>query len=130
TTLTSRVRAYGSIAPTAPLVDGVGAPPTDGEDHFVVDRLTPMDVARGLTLTLDGQAGNDLYEIFTEGSLGAARNYAINVLDTGARAEPVPNPDPGANVDAQTGGADIIPIYGNDSTDPAHNALPPHQNHL
>jgi hypothetical protein len=37
------------------------------------------------TLTLDGQAGSDTYEIYTLGSQGPdTRNYLINVLDTGA----------------------------------------------
>jgi hypothetical protein len=35
------------------------------------------------TLTLDGQAYTDYYEIHTTGSTGDYRNYIINVLDTG-----------------------------------------------
>jgi len=36
------------------------------------------------TLRLDGQAGTDSYEVHTLGSQGDARNYVVNVLDTGA----------------------------------------------
>src|SRR5262249_7906905 len=101
-TLTSRVRVYGSLAPT-----GATPPAPDGEDHIVVDHLHTMDAARNHTLMLDGQAGNDVYEIFTEGSLGADRNYVIDVLDSGAPAD----------------GADILAIYGQDNLDPGHNGV-------
>src|SRR5262249_31634696 len=109
------------VAPT-----GATAPAPDGEDHIVVDRINTMDVARNHTLTLDGQAGNDLYEIFTTGSLGADRNYVINVLDTGASSAAVANP--GAGLGTQQGGADVIAIYGNDNLDPAHNGVDANQN--
>ena len=56
----------------------------DGEDRFLVDELQTMDVAAGHTLTLDGQAKSDTYTVQTTGSEGTARNYVINVLDTGA----------------------------------------------
>ncbi len=104
TTLTSRVRVYGSIAPT-----GATPPTPDGEDHLIVDRLETMAVARNQTLTLDGQAGSDVYEIFTTGSRGASRDYVINVLDSGAPGD----------------GADVLAIYGYDDQDPAHNGVDP-----
>ncbi|MFL6033947.1 MAG: hypothetical protein ACJ74I_02620, partial [Gaiellaceae bacterium] len=124
TFLGAKTRVFGSdneIAQDA-------GPAGDGEDLFVVDHLQTMAVDQGDTLMLDGQANNDVYRIFTEGSLGAARNYVISVLDTGARAEPVASPDPGANADAQAGGADVIAIYGFDSTDDAHRGVDAQQN--
>lgn len=52
------------------------------------------------TLTLDGQADTDTFEIYTIGSNGAdERNYVINVLDTGA-------PDDGV---------DELFVFGNDA---------------
>jgi hypothetical protein len=52
------------------------------------------------TLRLDGQGGTDYYAVHTLGSQGVARNYVINVLDTGAPAD----------------GADELAIFGRDST--------------
>ncbi len=76
----------------------------DGEDRFVVDQLRSMHVDRngiGDTLTLDGQAGTDSYLVQTTGSQGAARNYVINVLDTGA-------PDDGV---------DVLSVFGIDGSE-------------
>ena len=46
-------------------------------------QLQTMNVGAGHTLTLDGQEANDTYYIYTSGSRGNARDYVINVLDTG-----------------------------------------------
>jgi len=65
-----------------------------GEDEFVLLYLQTADVTTspanvskaGHSITLDGQGDNDTYEIFTTGSetdSESARNYVINVLDTG-----------------------------------------------
>ena len=70
-----------------------------GEDLFTVDYLQTMNVAAGHTLTLDGQAGSDRYEIYTTGTQGSQRNYVVNLLDTGA-----PND-----------GVDEAAIYGRDT---------------
>ena len=37
----------------------------------------------GHSLTLDGQADTDYYDVWTTGSRFSKRNYVINVLDTG-----------------------------------------------
>ncbi len=75
-------------------------PADDGEDRFYVYYLQTMNVAAGHTLTLDGQADTDTYEVWTTGSQGDVRDYVINVLDTGA-------PDDGV---------DTLDIFGADST--------------
>ena len=88
--LGSKTRAYGSNNPSA--VDEA-----DGEDRFFVYYLQDTDVTTGPanvstaghTLTLDGQAESDVYEIHTLGSQGDERNYVINVLDTGAENDGV-----------------------------------------
>ena len=67
-------------------------------DTFRVFYLQSTDVTTspsnvsgaGHSVTLDGQSGVDNYEIFTTGSstaAGVARNYVINILDTGAPAD-------------------------------------------
>ncbi|MEO0465131.1 MAG: hypothetical protein AAF216_01205 [Pseudomonadota bacterium] len=68
-----------------------------------LDALTALDQENAEhTLRLDGQDGTDTYEVFTLGSNGPdARNYIINVLDTGASDD----------------GVDELFIYGNDSAD-------------
>ena len=84
---------------------------TDGEDQFIVFYLQDTSTTTCLgtvsaaehTLTLDGQAGTDSYEIYTTGSQGAPRNYLINVLDTGAKAD----------------GADTLAVYGFDRASPS-----------
>ena len=80
----------------------------DGEDTFTVyalqstlTRTSPKtaDVVAEHTLTLDGQADTDFYEVHTLGSNGPdVRNYAINVLDSGD----------------ETDGVDEMTIFGND----------------
>ena len=109
--LGSKTRVYGGPSTVA------GA--DDGEDRFVVYYLqdtastTGPDVVSVAehTLTLDGQADSDTYEVYTLGSNGVdARNYVINALDTGA-----PND-----------GVDELFVYGRDSAlngiDPATGA--------
>jgi hypothetical protein len=82
----------------------------DGEDRFIVYFLQDADVTTGQlmqsaarhTLTLDGQADTDYYEVYTLGSNGAdQRNNVINVLDTGAEND----------------GVDELMIFGLDSPD-------------
>ncbi|MEQ1826278.1 MAG: hypothetical protein ABL921_10035, partial [Pirellula sp.] len=88
----------------------------DGEDRFNVYYLQDMTVttasANGIagapiiadhTLTLDGQADTDYFAIYTTGSRGNARNYVINVLDTGEEDD----------------GVDELTIYGFDQTSPS-----------
>ena len=58
-----------------------------GADLFEVIELQTMNVAAGQVLTLDGQADGDVYRVTTTGSDGAARNYVVNVLDTGASTD-------------------------------------------
>ena len=70
-----------------------------GEDVFTVLYLQTMNVAAGHTLTLDGQAGSDRYEVYTTGSQGSQRNYVVNLLDTGAPGD----------------GVDEAAIYGRDT---------------
>ena len=44
----------------------------------------------GHSLTLDGQGGTDTYNVWTTGSvLATARNYVINILDSGAENDGV-----------------------------------------
>ncbi|HEY3486388.1 MAG TPA: hypothetical protein VGK49_13445, partial [Ilumatobacteraceae bacterium] len=90
----------------------------DGEDVFTVWYLQSTDVlaapaqldasngfnppAAGHSLTLDGQADTDYYRIYTTGSRFSARNYVINVLDTGREDD----------------GVDELDIYGRDNPDP------------
>jgi hypothetical protein len=85
----------------------------DGEDRFLVYYLQDMDATSAPanaattpnadhTLTLDGQADSDSYTVFTTGSRGNARNYAINVLDTGASDD----------------GVDTLSVFGFDQTNP------------
>ena len=83
--LGGKTRVYGS--------DDLSAAEPDGEDRFIVYYLQSMAVAAGHTLTLDGQDESDTYEIRTTGSQGNARDYVINVLDTG---------DPDSGVDTAT----------------------------
>ncbi|MEY2518223.1 MAG: large repetitive protein, partial [bacterium] len=96
--LGGNTRVYGSQ-------DESAAEP-DGEDAFTVYYLQTMNVGAGHTLTLDGQAETDTYDIYSTGSRGSARNYVINVLDTGA-------PDDGV---------DTVTIYGADSTQNGNSA--------
>ncbi|MBL8480594.1 MAG: hypothetical protein JNJ60_00240, partial [Rhodocyclaceae bacterium] len=132
--LGSKTRAYGSQDTSVLATDN------DGEDHFLVyflqDTATvtspamlsnPNDAVPGYgpdltnlgrqnaehTLTLDGQADTDTYEVFTLGSNGVDdRNYIINVLDTGDEHD----------------GVDALTVYGLDSpnsgSDVNHNAYP------
>src|SRR5262249_36012313 len=96
TKLDANTTAFGSYLDSATLAD-------DGEDRFIVNQLQSMHVfANGLgdTLTLDGQADTDSYTVYTTGSLGAERNYVINVLDTGRKDD----------------GVDTLDIFGIDST--------------
>src|SRR5262249_35190923 len=103
--------AYGSTTPTPA---GSTAPPSDGQDTFVVNQLESMTSSRPLvtpdhgitvrrdTLDIDGQAGTDTYLINTTGSHSATpSNYVINVLDTGAK----------------TDGTDTLTINGSDAAD-------------
>ncbi|HTH04977.1 MAG TPA: hypothetical protein VL916_03865, partial [Ilumatobacteraceae bacterium] len=119
TYLGTRTLALGSenLSATDETACGTGAPTPcgDGEDFFVVDHLNTPDNPVAHTLTLDGQAGNDLYEIFTEGSRGASRDYVINVLDTGVRSERATDPN--------IGGADVVAVYGDDNDDAAFNGV-------
>ena len=56
----------------------------DPGDHDRFEAGGPTDqYMRRTTLTLDGQAETDFYEVHTLGSQGDQRNYVINVLDTG-----------------------------------------------
>src|SRR6185503_11724986 len=71
--------------------------------------LTQNGVGAGHALTLDGQADTDYYKIYTNGSQGSPRNYAINVLDTGA----------------QNDGQDELAIYGYDNLSPTYNGYIP-----
>ncbi|HEY5224284.1 MAG TPA: hypothetical protein VIJ18_14705 [Microbacteriaceae bacterium] len=106
TILVGQTRAYGDGAPTQA---GVYAPACNGPanmcvDSFVVNRLQSMiplgqDVARGATLTLDGQSGSNVYSIFTSGSQFTSNNYEINVLGSHAPAD----------------GTDTLNIYGYDT---------------
>ena len=98
-----KTRAYGSNAPSG---GGAFAPLGDGEDFFIVNALQSMaylqtDAATSSsdTLTIDGQSGSDTVVVNTTGSLGADRNYVINVLDSGA-------PDDGV---------DMLAVWGRDS---------------
>ncbi|MDH3308749.1 MAG: hypothetical protein OEO77_14700, partial [Acidimicrobiia bacterium] len=100
--LDSRTRAFGS--------DVLDALSDNDEDTFLVYFLQTMDVGSGQvttapgaghTLTLDGRDDTDTYRVFTTGSdVANARNYVVNILDTGA-----PND-----------GADEGFIHGHDST--------------
>ena len=100
---------------------GAGDPKNLDEDEFTVwylqsmnvvtspsiDRVAPGGVGAGAghSLTLDGQSDTDYYAVYTTGSHGSVRNYAINVLDTGA----------------SDNGVDELAIYGIDNTDPFFN---------
>ena len=99
-----KTRVYGSDTPTA---TGAFAPVGDGEDFFLVNLLQSMAYvqtapadASSDTLTIDGQSGTDTVVVNAAGSLGAQRNYVINVLDTGA-------PDDGV---------DSLAVWGRDSS--------------
>ncbi len=83
--LGSKTRVFGS--------QDLDASGNDGEDQFRVFYLQDAAVTTGPanvsaaehTLTLDGQADSDYYEVHTLGSNGIdERNYVINALDTGA----------------------------------------------
>ncbi len=86
TFLGAPTRVYGSATQTP------GA--TAGLDVFVVTTLQTMDVARGDTLTLDGQGEHDEYLVITTGTQvptpSDERNYVINVLDTGVERQRQP----------------------------------------
>ena len=71
--------------------DGINAPGLDAmidiasqlsQDVWIVAPEYNQSGA-GHSLTLDGQSDTDYYTVFTTGSHGSARNYAINVLDGG-----------------------------------------------
>ena len=110
TTLGGVTRAYGSSSSTAPS----DATVDDGEDQFSVNQLQTMDVASLHTLSLDGQADTDNYFINTTGSLGAFRDYVINVLDTGSKDDGVDTLDIfGSDVPVAPSGSDH-PDLGND----------------
>lgn len=93
----------------------------DGEDEFRVYYLQSANVlaapaqlgdgtrAAGHSLTLDGQADTDYYDIWTTGSRFSHRNYVINVLDTGTEDD----------------GVDELNIHGRDNTDPNVNGYVP-----
>ena len=90
TYLGGRTRVYGSNTPTpfvAPPGYSAVAPLCPAgrtcDDFFYVKQLQTMNVGSGHTLTLDGQEANDTYYIYTSGSRGNARDYIVNVLDTG-----------------------------------------------
>ncbi|HEX6131969.1 MAG TPA: hypothetical protein VF044_09565, partial [Actinomycetota bacterium] len=120
--LGSKTIARGSDNPIT-AGDGAHNPSiADGEDVFTVWYLQSMDVvsapaqladpaapAADHSLTLDGQADTDYYTVYTTGSHTSYRNYAINVLDTGA----------------QNDGVDELAIYGIDNLDPAFNGYQP-----
>src|SRR5262249_7324136 len=97
-TLNTRNLVTGETA-TATVKDNQVAPAGDSEDFFIVNQLqlmvinqeTTAGVESGDTLTLDGQAGSDTYVVNTTGTHGDLRNYAINVLDTGAADDGVDN---------------------------------------
>ena len=78
TFLGARTHVFGSRVATNA---GTAA---DGIDRFTVTRLQSMLVGLAHTLTLDGQDQGDTYLVETTGSQGAARNYVVNVLDTGS----------------------------------------------
>ena len=87
TYLTANTTVFGSQRDNASLSD-------DGEDQFIINQLRSMHVDRnglGDTLTLDGQADTDYYQINTTGSQtqDGRHNYVINVLDTGAKDDGV-----------------------------------------
>jgi hypothetical protein len=103
--LGAKTRVYGD--------DDLMTTNPDGQDQFLVYYLQSMFVATapanatganltaGHSLTLDGQAGTDTYHIWTTGSkTSSPRNYAINILDTGAAND----------------GVDEAFVYGFDST--------------
>ena len=91
--LGSKTRVYGdeTTNPTG----------NDGEDQFLVYYLqstlvttspstgTGSIATAGHSLTLDGLADTDTYNIWTTGSRGVPRNYLINILDTGAENDGV-----------------------------------------
>ncbi len=117
TYLGGQTRAYGSATPTAPHTfalsgDGAGtctqaSPPNNGsgcDDTFIVNHLPSMvalgtDAAAADTLTLDGQSGNNVYDIYTAGSQFGQNNYEVNVLGT----------------HGPTDGTDTLNIYGFDT---------------
>ena len=117
TFLGGQTRAYGSATPTAPgtfAPSGDGAssciqasPPNTGsgcDDLFIVNHLPSMvalgtDAAAADTLTLDGQSGNNVYDIYTSGSQFGENNYIVNVLGT----------------HGPTDGTDTLNIYGYDT---------------
>ena len=89
-------------AETAPAISAIGFA-TEGYDSQTGGNAyaTTLDVGAQHTLTLDGQADTDSYEVFTLGSQGDFRNYVINVLDTGAEDD----------------GADTLDIFGGEDDD-------------
>jgi hypothetical protein len=106
TQLNGRARVYGSNTPTPASTTSnpnAFAPEGDGNDTFTVNELQPMNnISTGATLTLDGQSGNNTYNVFTWGSQSqsfAGAGDVINVLGTGA----------------PTTGSQTLNIYGNDN---------------
>ncbi|UZJ27066.1 hypothetical protein RHODO2019_19090 (plasmid) [Rhodococcus antarcticus] len=95
TVLGGNTRAFGSAVPSAA---NSYAPAGDGEDTFVVYKLTSMP--DHTVLALDGQDGSDHYVVWTHGTHGTATSYVIDVLDSGAPAA----------------GLDTLDVYGADST--------------
>jgi hypothetical protein len=91
TLITGRAAAWGSNVQTPQGQLACAATPTDnpcasGDNRFIVTQLpTMVGYSVGNTLTLDGQSGNNTYDIFTNGSQTTDQtNYVINVLPTGA----------------------------------------------
>ncbi|MCK5191705.1 MAG: hypothetical protein KAR12_16805, partial [Methylococcales bacterium] len=76
----------------------------DGEDEFVVNQLQTMFSAQNGkrdTLNLNGQADTDVYVVNTTGTYGEARDYIVNVLDSGAKDD----------------GVDTLTVTGSDQAD-------------
>ncbi len=88
TLLGGRTRVYGSNTPTPA---GQFASGAAGVNTFNVIQLQSMPgIASGNTLTLDGQAGNNTYDVYTAGSQSPTQNnYVINVLPA-VRLTPAP----------------------------------------
>ena len=85
-------------------------PAVDGRRHGDPLALTQNSTGgAGHSLTLDGQADTDYYARLHDRQPRLARNYVINVLDTGAAND----------------GVDELAIYGVDNLDPAFNGYVP-----
>jgi len=97
TDTTITLTATDSWATDGITIDDVALTTNDGEDRFFVYYLQDTATQTGPnvttvaehTLTLDGQADTDYYEVHTLGSQGDPRNYVINVLDTGTEDDGV-----------------------------------------